>query len=72
MSLVLLYFSVRGNKGCERESDGFNYHNLTLSHEEPVFKSISRTVTCTGELSVLISIIPRGKDFISPRLNYSI
>ena len=37
-----------------------------------MFKSISRTVTYTGELSALICIIIRGEDFISPRLHYSI
>ena len=31
-----------------------------------MFKSLSRTVTCTRELSVLICVIPRGKDFIPP------
>ena len=37
-----------------------------------VFKSLSRTVTCTGELSALICVIPRGKDLITPlsRLSY--
>ena len=28
--------------------------------------SISRTVTCTGELSALTCVVPRGKDFIPP------
>ena len=31
-----------------------------------MFKSISKTVACTGELSALICIISRGKDFIPP------
>ena len=37
-----------------------------------MFKSLSRTVTCTGELSALICVIARGKDLITPlsRLSY--
>ena len=35
-------------------------------------ESISRTVTCTGELSALICVIPRGNDFTPPCLDYSI
>ena len=35
-------------------------------------KSISRTVTCTGELSVLIRVIPRGKRLNTPRLDYQV
>ena len=33
-------------------------------------ESISRTVTCTGELSALIRVIPRGKRLDTPRLDY--
>ena len=33
-------------------------------------ESISRTVTCTGELSVLIRVIPRGKRLNTSRLDY--
>ena len=33
-------------------------------------ESISRTVTCTGELSALICVIPRGKILNTPRLDY--
>ena len=29
-------------------------------------ESISKTVTCTGELSALTCVIPRGGDFIPP------
>ena len=35
-----------------------------------LFKSLSRTVTCTGELSALIRVIPRGKRLNTPRLDY--
>ena len=37
-----------------------------------MFKSLSRTVTCTRELSALICVIPRRKDLITPlsRLSY--
>ena len=35
-----------------------------------LFESLSRTVTCTGELSALISVIPRGKELIPPCLDY--
>ena len=31
-----------------------------------MFESLSRTATCTGELSALICVIPRGKDLIPP------
>ena len=39
---------------------------------EGMFESISRTVTCTGELSALIRVIPRGKRSHTPlsRLSY--
>ena len=33
-------------------------------------ESISRAVTCTGELSVLIRVIPRGKRLNTPCLDY--
>ena len=33
-------------------------------------ESISRTVTCTGELSTLIRVIPRGNRLNTPRLDY--
>ena len=39
---------------------------------EGMFESLSRTVTCTGELSALICVIPRGKDLIPPCLDYHI
>ena len=37
-----------------------------------MFKSLSRPVTCTGELSALIRVIPRGKRLSTPlsRLSY--
>ena len=36
-------------------------------------ESISRTVTCTGELSALICVIPRGEGFHTPPyLDYNI
>ena len=34
-------------------------------------ESISRTVTCTGELSALIRVILRGKRLNTPRLDYN-
>ena len=37
---------------------------------EGMFESLSRTVTCTGELSALICVIPRGKDLILPCLDF--
>ena len=46
---------------CARE---FNSINSIQSVE-----SISRTVTCTGELSALIRVIPRGKRLNTPRLD---
>ena len=33
-------------------------------------ESISGTITCTGELSALIRVIPRGKRLNNPRLDY--
>ena len=37
-----------------------------------MFKSLSRTVTCTGELSALTCVIPRGEGLNTPlsRLSY--
>ena len=32
-------------------------------------ESISRTVTCTGELSALTCVIPTGEGFHTPRLD---
>ena len=37
-----------------------------------MFESLSRTVTCTGELSALICVIPGGTELIPPCLNYHI
>ena len=37
-----------------------------------MFESLSRTVKCTGELSALTCVIPRGKDLIPPCLDYHI
>ena len=39
-----------------------------------LFKSLSRTVTCAGELSPLTCVIPRGKGLIAPlsRLSYMV
>ena len=37
-----------------------------------VFESLSRTVTCAGELSALICVIPRGKDLKPRCLDYSL
>ena len=34
-----------------------------------MFESLSRTVTCIGELLALICVIPRGKDLIPPCLD---
>ena len=34
-----------------------------------LFESLSRTVTCTGELLGMICVIPRGKDLIPPCLD---
>ena len=34
-------------------------------------ESISRTVTCTGELSALTCVIPRGEGFHTPPSRYS-
>ena len=31
-----------------------------------MFESLSRTVTCTGELLALACVIPRGKDLVPP------
>ena len=36
-----------------------------------LFESLSRTVTCTRELSAFICVIPRGTDLIPPCLGYS-
>ena len=35
-----------------------------------MFKSLSRTVTCTGELSAFIRVTPRGKRLSTPCLDY--
>ena len=37
-----------------------------------MFESLSRTVICTGELSALICVIPRGTELIPPCLDYHI
>ena len=37
-----------------------------------VFESLSRTVTCTKELSAFICVIPRRTDLIPPGLDYHI
>ena len=37
-----------------------------------VFESLSRTATCTRELSAFICVIPRGTDLIPPCLDYHI
>ena len=39
---------------------------------EGMFESLSRTVTCIGELSALTCVIPREKDLIPPCLGYHI
>ena len=43
-----------------------------LRKRYPLFGSLSRTVTCTAELSALIRVIPRGKDLIPSCLDHSI
>ena len=48
------------------------FGNYRFYKPEGMLKSLSRTVTCAGELSVLTCVIPRGKDFISPCLDYHI
>ena len=40
--------------------------------QNELFESLSRTVTCTRELSAFICVIPRGMDLIPPCLDYSI
>ena len=43
-----------------------------LRRRTRVFESLSRTVTCAGELSAFICVIPRGKDLMPPCIDYRI
>ena len=49
-----------------------NLEYYRLYKSEETFESLSRTVTCTGKLSALVCVIPRGKDLIPPCLDYSL
>ena len=47
-----------------------NFECYRFYKSEGMFESLSRTVTCIGELSALICVIPREKDLIPPCLDY--
>ena len=55
-----------------RTHDLFLPRNNRKVQQNELFESLTRTVTCTRELSAFICVIPRGTDLIPPCLDYDI
>ena len=68
MSLVLFCFFVRKNEGCEQKRDEFNYHNHTLTHEEPGLTTGGGShdlVACSYTLALRLGLLSRHMIFYS-------